>query len=161
MKKTKFLITVVLLLVCLYKTLALGFNENDIPRTWPTGPDKDNHISRGFGPFTDPITGEFKIHKGVDLSNRRAAQKIYATEDGIVTKIFFDEKKGYSNILIQHDNNISTLYGNLTEIKVKAGDSVKKMDLLGVTGTDYVHYEIHIGDDFIDPEPFLEKDSVK
>ena len=50
--------------------------------------------------------------------------------DGIV--IFIGEKEGFNNtIIIEDDNRVDYIYGNLDDINVKLYDYVKKGDLLG------------------------------
>jgi len=94
--------------------------------------------------------GKVYNHNGVDwaLPNRT---EVRAVADGEVMKQIFDvSQSGYgTSVRLQHDGGI-TLYAHLSESKVRNGQSVKKGDVIGLSGrTGYVRgktgYHLHFG----------------
>lgn len=82
-----------------------------------------------------------KFHGGVDFG-ARIGTPIFAAEDGII-KITDNNDRGALRwqkyqfglyVLINHPNNLSTLYAHLSRAVVKAGDTVKRGDLIGYSG---------------------------
>ena len=64
----------------------------------------------------------------------------------------------YGNcVLIDHGMGITSLYGHLSRMDVKAGDSVKQGQTLGLSGQtglaggDHLHFAILVGDTYVDP----------
>lgn len=69
---------------------------------------------------------------------------------------------GYGNcITIAHDNGMTTRYGHLNEVKVKAGQKVKQGKVIAFSGNTgmstgpHLHFEIRKNDTPTDPLPFL------
>jgi murein DD-endopeptidase MepM/ murein hydrolase activator NlpD len=66
-------------------------------------------------------------------------------------------------ILISHGNGYSTVYAHLSKQLVKAGDQVKKGDLIGKMGSTgrstgpHLHFEIRENGTPIDPQKILVK----
>jgi murein DD-endopeptidase MepM/ murein hydrolase activator NlpD len=87
-------------------------------------------------PFRDPnypyrhIIGE---HSGVDI---RAAQgtTLKAAADGYVARVKFDGSNAYAYIMIIHNDGLSTVYGHLSAVNVKADQYVVKGQIIGKTG---------------------------
>ena len=73
---------------------------SDIPSLWPIK-GGIGHISMAFGQNRHPFTGQWYIHKGIDLSTYRSGDPIIATADGQVVTVEFDP--GWGNyIIIKH-----------------------------------------------------------
>jgi len=104
----------------------------------------DTHITSMFG-----IRRKLGDHSGVDLS-AKVGTAIYAPEDGVV-HYAVDDNRIYSNIskpdgkdrcgrriAINHETGIlsglRTIYCHLSKIYVTKGQTVKKGDLIGLTG---------------------------
>lgn len=94
-----------------------------------------------------PILHTMRAHKGVDYA-AKTGTPIKATGDGKI--IFAGRKGGYGNtIVIQHGQNITTLYGHLHKFapKLKVGDRVKQDQIIGQVGSSglatgpHLHYE--------------------
>ncbi len=104
-------------------------------------------ITQDFGntPFAtkNPQIYNGKGHNGVDF-RASVGEPILAADDGKVIDIGDTDKqcRGVSYgkwILIEHSNNLSTLYAHLSLIKVSAGEIVKRGQLVGYSGdTGYV-----------------------
>lgn len=71
-------------------------------------------------------------HKGLDLSADKGTP-IRASADGTVS--YAGRKKGYGRVIIlQHENNISTLYAHNRNNKVKAGRRVRRGETIATVG---------------------------
>ncbi|MDR1006374.1 MAG: M23 family metallopeptidase [Bacteroidales bacterium] len=95
-------------------------------------------------------------HTGVDIA-LNVGEPIYATFDGVVRVAKVNG--GYGKmILIRHYNNLETLYGHLSEIKVKPGQIVKAGDVIGLSGNTgtstgpHLHFECRLLYACFDPE---------
>lgn len=132
---------------------------SDIPSIWPVR-SPQLHISMAFGPTVHPITGQWYIHKGIDLSTWRAGDPIYATANGQVVNIGFDAGYGL-NVIIKHKHGIYTRYAHMKIIDVSKGEFITQYKVIGkigntgVTTGPHLHYEVHIGSDVVDPMKYL------
>ena len=128
-----------------------------IPNSMPT----EGRLTSPFGDRTHPVTKKIEFHSGIDLANNTGTY-IYASATGIV---LFSEINGtYGKmILISHGNGYSTVYAHLSKQLVKAGDQVKKGDLIGKMGSTgrstgpHLHFEIRENGTPIDPQKILVK----
>ncbi|MCH5194161.1 MAG: peptidoglycan DD-metalloendopeptidase family protein [Oscillospiraceae bacterium] len=88
---------------------------------------------------------------------------VYAAADGrIINGV--DKENGYGIcVIIDHGDDLMTLYAHLSEALVQDGDVVKAGDLIGYagsTGAVYgttLHFEVRVGGQHTDPMDFLEK----
>ena len=132
---------------------------SDIPSLWPIK-GGIGHISMAFGQNRHPFTGQWYIHKGIDLSTYRAGDPIVATADGQVVTVEFDP--GWGNyIIIKHKHGFYTRYAHLQSYRVTRGEYVQQGQTIGYIGTSgvstgpHLHYEVHIGSDVVDPIKYL------
>jgi len=112
-----------------------------------------------FGFRTDPYTGLKQMHGGVDISCN-IGTPVRATGDGQV--VWAGPQSAYGNvIIIDHGHNLSSVYGHLSEVGVKVGETVKRGSWIGKSGNTgrstgpHVHYEIRVGGVPQDPEPYI------
>lgn len=132
---------------------------SDIPSLWPIK-GGIGHISMAFGQNRHPITGQWYIHTGIDLSTGRKGDPIMATADGQVIMVARDS--GWGNyILIKHKHGFFTRYAHLDSFRVTMGEQVQKGQVIGHIGNTgistgpHLHYEVHIGADVVDPMKYL------
>jgi len=104
-------------------------------------------------------------HLGYDLASIAHA-KVPAAASGIVS--FIGHLYLYGNIIIlDHGFGLSSLYAHLSEIDVKVGQSVKKGDIIGVTGQtgiahgDHLHFGIYVSGIPVNPLDFWGRNWVK
>ena len=71
-------------------------------------------------------------HLGVDFRAPQSTE-ILAPADGVVKKVATNGYK-YSYLIIDHGNDLYTLYGHISRALVKEGDQVKKGDKIALTG---------------------------
>ncbi|MDE4086866.1 M23 family metallopeptidase (plasmid) [Planococcus maritimus] len=137
----------------------------------PTGefvqPIPDVIINSNFGIRVHPVTGIVTPHEGVDLNCSRP-DPIFAAKEGKV--VFAQYPSGvletYGNVVvIEHANQLYSLYAHLSKIDVEVGDQISQMEQLGQCGTtgrstgDHLHFEIHTDRMFgnrVNPMPYLE-----
>lgn len=118
------------------------------------------HVSMTFGQNRHPITGQWYVHTGIDLSTYRQGDPIIATANGQVVAVEYDT--GWGNyIIVKHKHGFYTRYAHLQSHRVSRGDYVHQGDIIGYLGNTgistgpHVHYEIHIGSDVVDPSKYL------
>lgn len=106
-----------------------------------------------------PITGQYKLHTGVDIGAPEGVNFV-AANDGIVIKA--GKNTAYGNmVIIDHGGGISTLYAHGSEILVELGQTVKRGDtILKVGSTGYstgphAHFEVRINGVTTDPLPYI------
>ena len=116
------------------------------------------YISSRFGERIHPITGELKNHNGMDIASNMGTT-VYAADGGRV--VLAEWYGGYGNcIMIEHGNGYKTLYGHLSVISVKNGQTVNQGEAIGQVGSTgnstgpHLHFEVYLNGGRIDPEQF-------
>ena len=116
-------------------------------------------ITSRFGMRFHPILQIWRMHTGTDIGCPTGSN-IVAANDGVVIKSEYNG--GYGNmIMIDHGGGISTVYGHGSELIAKAGDVVKKGDVImksGSTGLStgpHLHFEVRINGIFVDSLPYI------
>jgi len=129
------------------------------PSGWPAG----GKISSGFGMREHPRFGGRKLHTGIDITMPKGTP-LHATADGVVS--FSDRSGGNGNIVvIEHGHGLTTVYAHNSKNIVKAGQAVKRGDVIALSGSTgistgpHLHYEVWRNGQSINPAPFLESKS--
>lgn len=113
------------------------------------------HVTSAFGWRKDPISGETRFHKGVDV---RAAygQSVPAAADGKVVQA--GEQGSYGlTVVIEHGSGIRTRYAHLSEVAVRAGDTIARGQDIGRVGRSgrstgpHLHFEVLADGQPVDP----------
>lgn len=102
-----------------------------------------------------------RMHKGIDLGIRNN-DTIYAAFDGKVRLTNY-EAKGYGNyIIIRHPNDLETVYGHLNKPLVKANQTVKAGQAIGLGGSTgrstgpHLHFETRFMGYAINPQAIFD-----
>jgi len=118
-----------------------------IPAIQPIRNENLKQMASGFGYRTDPFTKARKMHEGMDFT-AKTGTLIYATGDGVIAKAD-NSASGYGNhIVIRHGFGYETLYAHLSKYKARAGQRVKRGDVIGYVGSTgrseapHLHYEV-------------------
>ncbi len=134
----------------------------DIPNLWPVK-GGIGHISMFFGQNENPFTGQWYIHKGVDISTYRQGDPVLATADGQIATLDYDHG-GFGNyVIIKHKHGFYTRYAHLQSFaaRIQKGQKVQQGQVIGYIGNTglstgpHLHYEVHIGSDVVDPMKYL------
>lgn len=117
----------------------------------------------GFGYRRDPFTGRRAFHQGMDIV-APYGKEILAPGDGIVTKS--GRATGYGNVVfLSHGYGITTRYGHMSKLEVKAGQQVKRGDVIGYLGSsgratgNHLHYEVRVDDRPMNPLGYILDDT--
>jgi len=119
----------------------MTINPEDIPDSgewyWPT--IKPYYISSGYGWRWG------SLHDANDITGTGYGSPIFAANNGVVYRAFYDSIGGYQ-IQIAHANNIYTWYAHLSAQYVKTGDVVtrgQKIGAMGCTGSACTGTHLH------------------
>jgi murein DD-endopeptidase MepM/ murein hydrolase activator NlpD len=133
---------------------------NKLPHLWPL-PD-GGYITSEYGWREHPIRKRrTEFHRGLDIANYPGSP-IVATADGTVLSASYDPSFGYY-VRVMHAYGFVTCYGHCQRLKARAGQSVRKGQVIayvgrtGMTTGYHLHYEIRLGFESIDPMPYLMK----
>ncbi len=118
---------------------------------WPVnGP-----ITSPFGPRTHPITGDSRMHTGVDIG-ASSGTPIKAAGDGVVVMAGYNG--GYGNwTLIDHGDGTATGYAHQSSIGVRIGQHVSTGEVIGQVGSTgastgpHLHWEVRVNGTPVDP----------
>lgn len=119
-------------------------------RGWVTSP---------FGYRTSPYTGGREFHPGIDIAGRMGTP-IYASADGEVVYATSKRSLGIA-VKLRHGYGVETVYGHMQELLVKAGESVKRgqqIGLMGSTGRStgpHVHYAVLVNGKTVNPRNYI------
>ena len=123
-------------------------------------PVKTAAFTSGYGLRSDPFPGGAAMHAGIDLAGP-SGTPIYATADGTVTTAGWNSG-GYGNLIkLDHGRGIETRYGHLSSIAIRAGQQVKRGQLIGRMGStgrstgSHLHYEVRVDGKAVNPIPFM------
>lgn len=112
-------------------------------------------ISSPFGYRKHPIFKRLLFHTGIDIAAPYGTE-IKAADSGVV--IYAGRWGGYGNAtIIDHGDNISTVYAHQARIIVQKGDAVTKGDLIGYVGSTgfstgpHLHFEVRVNGGVVNP----------
>ena len=112
--------------------------------------------------YYNPILNEYSFHGGIDFASE-GKKEVLAVLDGEVISAKKHKMYGYV-VEIKHAKDIVTTYRSLEDLKVKAGDTVKKGDIIGFTSAsdisesnlkEHVHFEIKENGKLVNPNKYL------
>jgi len=133
------------------------------PAIQPVSNKDLNRVASGFGYRVDPVYKTIKFHAGLDFAAPQGTP-IYATADGTVT-IAGNTGNGYGNhVVINHGYGYETLFGHMVRVKVRAGEKVRRGEVIGWVGSTgkstgpHCHYEVHKNGQKMDPVYFFYND---
>lgn len=132
--------------------------KSELDRTPSICPTQGCQI-RGYGVKADPFTGEHKLHSGLDISNR-IGTPVVVTANGKVAYAGYQSGLG-NTLIIDHGNGLQTVYGHLSQFKVKEGQKVSRGELIGLVGNTgystgpHLHYEVVKFGGTVNPEKYI------
>ncbi len=116
-------------------------------------------------PYGLPVSGVLTRfhgngHIGVDLA-LKTGSPVFATARGVVTRVDSNGQFGL-HVWISHAKGYRTLYAHLSRVIVSRGDSVRRGQVVGYSGSSgestgpHVHYEVWKGNVALNPLKFVE-----
>lgn len=125
--------------------------------------------------FILPIVGSYvsspfgyregQKHNGIDLCVKGGTmgKEVLSTASGVVEKILSTSQSGGYGLMVvvDHGNNVKSLYAHLNSINVELGQSVANGQLIGTAGNTgnssgaHLHFELHIGDKIVNPVDYI------
>lgn len=125
----------------------------------PVIPVKDARITSRFGYRTNPVSGNYGFHTGLDLA---------AAEGTPISAVFFGRvaETGESDVwgkyvLMEHSDGFATYYCHLSEIYVEKDAVIRQGETVGLVGSTgwstgpHLHFEVRINNIRVDPEKLL------
>lgn len=133
-----------------------------IPAIMPVHVRDIDEVASGFGVRIHPVYKTQKFHAGIDFT-APTGTNIYATADGVVSGDPAGGGYGLC-IVLNHGFGYKTLYAHCSKILVKAGQKVRRGELIGKVGNTglstgpHCHYEVHLNNEAVDPVNFFISD---
>lgn len=129
---------------------------------WPTS--SGYTISSRFG-YRIAVFGEGNFHTGLDIAGTGYGSPVYATNNGVITKIEYASTYGY-HIIINHNNGFYSLYGHMSGFAsgLRVGSVVERGQTIGYVGSSgwatgpHLHFEIRNCEKYacvVNPENYL------
>ena len=126
-----------------------------LPSRWPVR----GAVNSEFGMRQSPWTKAPEFHAGLDISANRGTA-VHAPAAGTV--VFAGTQPEYGNaVIVDHGQEIKSLYGHLSQTTVQPGQKVERGTLLAYTGNTgrssgpHLHYEILVKGRAVNPRAYL------
>lgn len=155
-----------------YATLYVEEGYNPIDGTVPVTPNESGFarpvsgvITSPFGYRIYPITGEKKLHEGVDYACKKK-DPIPVSKGGRVIiagwQNIHNHETGYGQyVRIDHGGGYQTTYGHLSSISVNVGQEVDAGTIIGGCGStgsstgNHLHFEMIVNGRQVNPVPYV------
>lgn len=130
-----------------------------IPAIQPVRNENLKRMASGFGYRTDPFTKVRKMHNGMDFT-ANTGSPVYATGDGVVETADASASGFGNHVVIRHGFGYESLYAHLSKYNCRAGQHVKRGDVIGYVGSTgrsegpHCHYEVHKDGKVVNPLNF-------
>lgn len=125
----------------------------------PNSPPVKGPVGSGFGFRSDPFSGHSALHTGLDFPIE-AGTPVAAAAGGVV--ILSEFHPAYGNMVeVDHGNGLVTRYAHNSRLLVKAGDIVKRGQVISEVGSTgrstgpHLHFEVLVDGVHQDPAKFL------
>lgn len=122
-------------------------------------PLSDAVLVSPFGHRNHPISGKYKLHKGVDLAAPEG-RPIHAVSDGTVR--IAAESASYGNyIILEHADGLCSLYAHCKKLLVqtgapiKAGETIAQVGETGAAIGTHLHLELWRAGKLLNPEDYI------
>ena len=126
-----------------------------LPSRWPVR----GSVNSEFGNRKSPWTTDSEFHAGIDIGANRGTP-VQAPAAGTV--LFAGTAPEYgTTVIVDHGQDIKSLYGHLSQVSVKVGQNVQRGTLLAYTGNTgrssgpHLHYEILVKGRTVNPRAYL------
>ena len=140
----------------IYKTHNIGDRRNHIPAIQPVINDELTLLTASYGMRIHPFFKTLASHQGVDYTVPEGT-RIFATADGRVSEVALRNSASGQTLVIDHGNGYTTSYSHLSKIYVKRGTTVRRGDIIALSGNTglslapHLHYEVCYNGMRVDP----------
>ncbi|MBQ9843966.1 MAG: peptidoglycan DD-metalloendopeptidase family protein [Oscillospiraceae bacterium] len=116
-------------------------------------------LTSPFGMRTHPITGEYKMHNGIDMAAPEGTP-IYAAKGGQVSIAAYSASAG-NYVQINHGDGYRSVYMHMTGYTVKPGQYVAQGQLIGYVGNtgaskgNHLHFGISLNGSYVNPVGYI------
>lgn len=123
----------------------------------------DGPVISGYGMRVHPVLNIEKMHQGIDI-DAETGEPVRAALGGVIAEVRTDSYYG-NIVIIDHGNQLKTVYGHLGEVKVKEGQQVSQGDTIGLIGNtgistgSHLHFEVWKEGKPVDPITYLKPDT--
>lgn len=126
-----------------------------LPSRWPVrGP-----VNSDFGQRRSPWAPNSEFHSGIDIG-AAIGTPVKAPAPGVV--VFAGQHPEYGiTLIIEHGNDIKSLYGHLSRLSVAMDQQVQRGDTVALTGNTgrssgpHLHYEIQVKGQPVNPHSYI------
>jgi murein DD-endopeptidase MepM/ murein hydrolase activator NlpD len=126
-----------------------------LPSRWPVR----GQINSAYGGRTSPWSAKSEFHSGLDIG-ARVGTPVKSPAPGTVVFAGMNSEYGQT-LIIDHGNEMKSLYGHLSKLSVTVNQKVQRGDLIAMTGNTgrssgpHLHYEIQVKGQSVNPTTYL------
>ena len=126
-----------------------------LPSRWPVRGSVNSEFGRRASPWTQSV----EFHSGIDIKAQMGTP-VHAPAAGTVVVAGPAHEYGTA-VMLDHGQDIKTLYGHLSKVSVRPGQKVERGMLLAFSGNTgrssgpHLHYEIFVKGQPINPRAYL------
>src|SRR5882762_9254007 len=126
-----------------------------LPSRWPIR----GAVNSEFGMRQSPWSSGTEFHSGIDIRAQHGTP-IRAPAGGVVTIAGTYQEYGIT-VILDHGQDIKSVYGHLSKTNVKAGERVERGTVVGWSGNTgrstgaHLHYEILVKGQSVNPRAYL------
>ena len=134
----------------------VGDGRNRIPAIQPVINQQLTLLTASYGMRIHPFYKTLQSHQGVDYTIPEGS-RVFATADGVVRDVALRNSTQGQTVVIDHGNGYETSYGHLSKIHVRKGQSVRRGDIIALSGdtglslAPHLHYEVRLDGMRVDP----------
>jgi murein DD-endopeptidase MepM/ murein hydrolase activator NlpD len=134
-----------------------------IPAIQPLSNKDLSRTASGWGMRIHPIYKIPMFHHGFDFI-APTGTKVYATGDGVIEKMEFNDGGYGREIIVNHGFGYATRYAHLSAFNARLGQKVKRGDLIGFVGSTgrstapHLHYEVLVNGTDVNPSLYYFND---
>ncbi len=134
----------------------MGSGCNNIPSIQPVINKQLTLLTASYGMRIHPFFKTLQSHQGVDYTIPEGS-RVFATADGVVRDASSRNSTQGQTVVIDHGNGYETSYSHLSKINVRKGQSVRRGDIIALSGdtglslAPHLHYEVRKDGMRVDP----------
>ena len=134
----------------------VGRGCDRIPSIQPVINKQLTLLTASYGMRIHPFFKTLQAHQGVDYTIPEGS-RVFATADGVVREVSTRGSTRGKTMVIDHGHGYETSYSHLSKIDVRKGQSVRRGDIIALSGdtglslAPHLHYEVRKDGMRVDP----------